>query len=76
MSTFLYCVVFRVRADGRIFEREVFYSVFFDKAMEKAADLACSHPGKTYVLVKRNIMTQASVDLDSFCISGGDSDNG
>lgn len=76
MSNILYCVVCRVRADGRTYERDVFYSVFSDKAIEKAADLACAHPGKTYVLEKRNVMTQASVVLDTYCISGGDSDNG
>lgn len=75
MSNILYCVVCRVRADGRTYERDVFYSVFSDKAIEKAADLACAHPGKTYVLEKRNVMTQVSVVLDTYCISGGDSDD-
>ena len=75
MSNILYCVVRRVSADGWTYKRDVFYSVFLDKAIEKAADFACAHPGKTYFLEKRNVMTQASVVLDTYCISGGESDN-
>lgn len=77
MSNILYCVVCRTRSGGRTYERDVFYSIFADKAIEKAADFACAHPGRTYVLEKRNVMTQVSVVLDTYCLAnpdGGDAD--